>query len=48
MALIAYMFLNIEGMAIEIEQPFGDDPNDLPIEARQVHKSEVYEFVVAS
>ena len=30
--LIAYLFLNIEQMALEIEQPFGDDPNDLPME----------------
>ena len=31
-SLIAYLFLNIEQMALEIEQPFGDDPNDLPME----------------
>ena len=32
MALITFLFLNVEQMALEIEQPFGDDPNDLPIE----------------
>ena len=31
-SLITFMFINIEQMALEIEQPFGDDPNDLPIE----------------
>ena len=30
--VIAFLFLNVEQMAIEIEQPFGDDPNDLPQE----------------
>uniref|UniRef100_A0A7S4MFR3 Bestrophin homolog n=1 Tax=Prymnesium polylepis TaxID=72548 RepID=A0A7S4MFR3_9EUKA len=29
---IAYLFLNIEQMCIEIEGPFGRDPNDLPLE----------------
>ena len=32
LSFIAYLFLNVEQMAIEIEQPFGDDDNDLPIE----------------
>lgn len=32
-AFIAFLFLAMEQMAIEIEQPFGDDPNDLPIES---------------
>ena len=32
-SLIAFLFLNIEQMAVEIEQPFGNDANDLPIEA---------------
>ena len=32
LAFIAYLFFNIEQMAIEIEQPFGDDANALPIE----------------
>jgi len=31
-SLLAFLFLNIEQMAIEIEQPFGHDANDLPIE----------------
>merc|ERR1719393_571743 len=31
-AFIAFLFINIEQMAVEIEQPFGDDPNDLPQE----------------
>lgn len=30
--LIAFLFLNLEQMAMEIEQPFGDDPDDLPLE----------------
>ena len=33
LSFIAYLFLNVEQMAVEIEQPFGDDPNDLPQEA---------------
>ena len=32
LSLIAFLFLTVEQMAIEIEQPFGDDENDLPIE----------------
>ena len=32
LSLIAFLFLTIEQMAIEIEQPFGDDANDLPLE----------------
>mmetsp|Transcript_65831 Transcript_65831/g.109401 ORF Transcript_65831/g.109401 Transcript_65831/m.109401 type:complete len:410 (-) Transcript_65831:204-1433(-) len=31
-AAVAFMMLNLEAMSIEIEGPFGDDPNDLPIE----------------
>jgi len=31
-SLLAFLFLNIEQMAIEIEQPFGHDANDLPVE----------------
>ena len=30
-AFIAFLFLNIEQMSVEIEQPFGDDANDLPL-----------------
>ena len=30
--IITFLFLNVEQMALEIEQPFGDDANDLPIE----------------
>jgi len=33
LAGISFLFLIIEQMAIEIEQPFGDDANDLPIES---------------
>ncbi len=33
LSFLAYVFFNIEQMAIEIEQPFGDDDNDLPLEA---------------
>jgi len=32
LSLITFLFLTVEQMAIEIEQPFGDDANDLPIE----------------
>ena len=32
-AFIGFLFLNVEQMAVEIEQPFGDDPNDLPQES---------------
>jgi len=33
LSLIAFLFLNVEQMAVEIEQPFGDDANDLPMES---------------
>ena len=33
MFVIAWAFLGIEEAGVEIEDPFGDDPNDLPIEA---------------
>ena len=33
LSLISFLFLNVEQMAVEIEQPFGDDANDLPIES---------------
>ena len=29
---LAYLFLIVEQTAVEIEQPFGDDANDLPME----------------
>ena len=32
LSLITYIFLTVEQMAIEIEQPFGNDENDLPLE----------------
>ena len=32
MALVGFLFLNLEMMAMEIEQPFGDDADDLPLE----------------
>jgi predicted membrane chloride channel (bestrophin family) len=32
LAFISFLFLNVEKMAVEIEQPFGDDANDLPQE----------------
>jgi putative membrane protein len=32
-ALIAYILLSIEEIGNEIEQPFGTDPNDLPLDA---------------
>ncbi|MBF0343371.1 MAG: bestrophin family protein [Nitrospirae bacterium] len=31
-AMIAYVFIGIEEIGIEIEDPFGDDPNDLPLD----------------
>jgi len=31
-SIVAFLFFNVEHMAMEIEQPFGDDPNDLPLE----------------
>ena len=30
--LVGFLFLNLERMAMEIEQPFGDDADDLPLE----------------
>ena len=32
MALVGFLFLSLEMMAMEIEQPFGDDADDLPLE----------------
>jgi len=32
MGLVGFLFLNLESMAMEIEQPFGDDADDLPLE----------------
>ena len=32
LSVIAFLFFTVEQMAIEIEQPFGDDANDLPLE----------------
>ena len=32
-AVIAFGLLGIEEAGVEIEDPFGDDPNDLPVEA---------------
>ena len=40
-AFIAFLFLNVEKMAVEIEQPFGDDPNDLPQEKYLMDLEEV-------
>jgi len=31
--VIGFLFLTVEQMAIEIEQPFGNDANDLPLES---------------
>ena len=31
-AAVSFLFLNLEQVAIEIEQPFGHDANDLPLE----------------
>ena len=31
-ALVAYAFIGIEEIGVEIEDPFGDDPNDLPLD----------------
>ena len=32
-AAIAYALFGIEEIGVEIEDPFGDDPNDLPLDA---------------
>ena len=29
---MGFLFLNLEMMAMQIEQPFGDDADDLPLE----------------
>ena len=31
-ALVSYAFVGIEEIGVEIEDPFGDDPNDLPLD----------------
>jgi putative membrane protein len=31
-ALVSYAFIGVEEIGVEIEDPFGNDPNDLPIE----------------
>ena len=41
LAFIAFLFLNVEKMAVEIEQPFGDDANDLPQEQYIMQLEEV-------
>ena len=41
LAFISFLFLNVEKMAVEIEQPFGDDANDLPQEQYIMHLEEV-------
>ena len=33
LSVIGFLFLTVEQMAIEIEQPFGNDANDLPLES---------------
>lgn len=45
-SLLAFLFLNVEQMAIEIEQPFGNDANDLPLEEyiREVEKWMLYQL----
>ena len=40
-AFISFLFLNVEKMAVEIEQPFGDDANDLPQEQYIMQLEEV-------
>jgi len=32
MAILSYAFLGLEDMAVKIQNPFGDDPSDLPLE----------------
>lgn len=34
-AAVAYALFGIEEIGVEIEDPFGDDPNDLPVEAME-------------
>ncbi len=31
-ALVSYAFIGVEEIGVEIEDPFGDDPNDLPLD----------------
>ena len=30
--LVSYAFIGVEEIGVEIEDPFGDDPNDLPLD----------------
>jgi hypothetical protein len=41
LGFIAYLFINVEQMAVEIEQPFGNDANDLPQEEYIINLQEI-------
>lgn len=47
-AAVAYALFGIEEIGVEIEDPFGDDPNDLPIEAMEESLKKVTSDLVAS
>ncbi|KAJ3195729.1 hypothetical protein HK101_011241 [Irineochytrium annulatum] len=46
MALIAFILFGIESLGLEIENPFGYDPNDLPLDRYcDVIRSEIEEYI---
>lgn len=47
-AAVAYALFGIEEIGVEIEDPFGDDPNDLPLEAMEEGLRKVTADLVAS
>jgi len=47
-AAVAYALFGIEEIGVEIEDPFGDDPNDLPLEAIEEGLKKVTSDLVAA
>ena len=47
-AAVAYALFGIEEIGVEIEDPFGDDPNDLPLEAMEEGLKKVTNDMVAA
>ena len=47
-AAVAYALIGIEEIGVEIEDPFGDDPNDLPIEAMEENLKKASADLVAT
>ena len=45
-AAVAYALFGIEEIGVEIEDPFGDDPNDLPIDTMELGLKKVTEDMV--